>query len=56
MATVVDHHTARRNARHGAEPRAHIDDAEGKLGGYRIEGYWKGIDTVKDVIEAAGKG
>lgn len=25
---------------------------EGKLGGYRIEGYWKGIDTVKDVIEA----
>ncbi len=24
----------------------------GKLGGYRIEGYWKGIDTVKDVIEA----
>jgi NDP-sugar pyrophosphorylase family protein len=25
---------------------------DGKLGGYRIEGYWKGIDTVKDVIEA----
>ncbi len=24
----------------------------GKLGGYRIEGYWRGIDTVKDVIEA----
>lgn len=25
---------------------------QGKLGGYRIDGYWKGIDTVKDVIEA----
>lgn len=24
----------------------------GKLGGYRIEGYWKGIDTVKDIMEA----
>ncbi|HEX2053023.1 MAG TPA: nucleotidyltransferase family protein, partial [Actinomycetota bacterium] len=24
----------------------------GKLGGYRIEGYWRGIDTVKDVLEA----
>lgn len=24
----------------------------GKLGGYRIDGYWRGIDTVKDVIEA----
>ncbi len=25
---------------------------QGKLGGYRIDGYWRGIDTVKDVIEA----
>lgn len=24
----------------------------GKLGGYRIDGYWRGIDTVKDVLEA----
>ena len=24
----------------------------GKLGGYQIDGYWRGIDTVKDVIEA----
>lgn len=25
---------------------------EGKLAGYRIPGYWRGIDTVKDVLEA----
>lgn len=25
---------------------------EGKLAGYRIQGYWRGIDTVKDVLEA----
>lgn len=25
----------------------------GKLGAYRIEGYWRGIDTVKDVKEAS---
>lgn len=25
---------------------------EGRLGAYRIEGYWRGIDTVKDVMEA----
>jgi len=25
---------------------------EGKLAGYRIPGYWRGIDTVKDVMEA----
>lgn len=24
----------------------------GKLGGYKIDGYWRGIDTVKDVMEA----
>lgn len=24
----------------------------GKLAGYRIPGYWRGIDTVKDVLEA----
>ena len=26
--------------------------AEGRLGGFRIEGYWRGIDTLKDVTEA----
>jgi NDP-sugar pyrophosphorylase family protein len=26
--------------------------AEGRLAGYRIEGYWRGIDTLKDVTEA----
>lgn len=26
---------------------------EGRLIGYRISGYWKGIDTVKDVISAS---
>jgi len=25
----------------------------GKLAGYRIEGYWRGVDTVKDVKEAS---
>ena len=25
---------------------------EGKLGAYRIDGYWRGIDTVKDIKEA----
>ena len=25
----------------------------GKLAGYKIQGYWRGIDTVKDVIEAS---
>lgn len=25
---------------------------EGKLGGYKIKGYWRGIDTAKDIIEA----
>jgi NDP-sugar pyrophosphorylase family protein len=25
---------------------------DGKLAGYRINGYWRGIDTVKDVAEA----
>ncbi|MGQ0679357.1 MAG: nucleotidyltransferase family protein [Actinomycetota bacterium] len=25
---------------------------QGKLAGFRIPGYWRGIDTVKDVIEA----
>jgi NDP-sugar pyrophosphorylase family protein len=25
---------------------------KGKLAGYRIHGYWRGIDTVKDVLEA----
>lgn len=24
----------------------------GRLGGFKIEGYWRGIDTVKDVLEA----
>jgi NDP-sugar pyrophosphorylase family protein len=24
----------------------------GRLGGYKIEGYWRGIDTVKDLKEA----
>nr|WP_232534909.1 hypothetical protein [Nocardia terpenica] len=27
--------------------------ADGRLVGYRISGYWRGIDTVKDVIEAS---
>ncbi|WP_197696358.1 nucleotidyltransferase family protein [Nocardia terpenica] len=27
--------------------------AGGRLVGYRISGYWRGIDTVKDVIEAS---
>jgi NDP-sugar pyrophosphorylase family protein len=27
--------------------------AEGRLAGFRIEGYWRGIDTPKDVREAA---
>jgi NDP-sugar pyrophosphorylase family protein len=26
--------------------------AEGRLAGYRIDGYWRGIDTLKDVNEA----
>ncbi|SCK30725.1 nucleotidyltransferase family protein [Streptomyces sp. WMMB 322] len=26
---------------------------EGRLVGYRVTGYWRGIDTVKDVIEAS---
>lgn len=26
--------------------------AEGRLGGYRIEGYWRGVDTLKDASEA----
>lgn len=26
---------------------------EGRLVGYRLSGYWRGIDTVKDVIEAS---
>jgi NDP-sugar pyrophosphorylase family protein len=28
---------------------------EGRLGGFRIEGYWRGIDTVKDIIEATAE-
>jgi NDP-sugar pyrophosphorylase family protein len=28
---------------------------EGRLGGFRIEGYWRGIDTVKDMIEASAE-
>ncbi|WP_433727796.1 nucleotidyltransferase family protein [Nocardia sp. CA-129566] len=27
--------------------------ARGRLVGYRLSGYWRGIDTVKDVIEAS---
>jgi NDP-sugar pyrophosphorylase family protein len=27
--------------------------AEGRLAGYKIEGYWRGIDTVKDVLTAS---
>ncbi|MGH2772043.1 MAG: nucleotidyltransferase family protein [Actinomycetota bacterium] len=27
----------------------------GRLGGYRIEGYWRGIDTAKDIIEATAE-
>ena len=27
----------------------------GKLGAYKIEGYWRGIDTVKDVKEASAE-
>ncbi|WP_433662596.1 nucleotidyltransferase family protein [Nocardia sp. CA-128927] len=27
--------------------------ADGRLVGYRLSGYWRGIDTVKDVIEAS---
>lgn len=27
--------------------------AEGRLGGYRVTGYWRGIDTVKDVMTAS---
>ncbi|MGI8426585.1 MAG: nucleotidyltransferase family protein [Actinomycetota bacterium] len=26
---------------------------QAKLGGYKIEGYWRGIDTAKDIIEAS---
>ena len=25
---------------------------EGRLGGFRIDGYWRGVDTVKDIMEA----
>jgi NDP-sugar pyrophosphorylase family protein len=28
---------------------------EGRLGGFRIDGYWRGIDTVKDIIEASAE-
>jgi len=28
---------------------------KGKLGGYKIEGYWRGIDTAKDIIEASAE-
>jgi NDP-sugar pyrophosphorylase family protein len=28
---------------------------EGRLGGFRIEGYWRGIDTVKDIMEASAE-
>lgn len=28
---------------------------EGKLAGYRIQGYWRGIDTVKDVLLATAE-
>ena len=27
--------------------------AAGRLAGFRVEGYWRGIDTLKDVTEAA---
>lgn len=26
--------------------------SQGKLAGYRIQGYWRGVDTTKDVLEA----
>lgn len=26
---------------------------DGRLIGYRLSGYWRGVDTVKDVIEAS---
>jgi NDP-sugar pyrophosphorylase family protein len=29
--------------------------AEGRLFGYRIEGFWRGVDTVKDVEEASAQ-
>jgi NDP-sugar pyrophosphorylase family protein len=29
--------------------------AEGRLAGFRIEGYWRGIDTLKDVTEATNE-
>lgn len=29
--------------------------SEGKLWGYRITGYWRGIDTVKDIQEASAE-
>ena len=28
---------------------------KGRLGGFRIEGYWRGIDTVKDIMEASAE-
>jgi NDP-sugar pyrophosphorylase family protein len=28
---------------------------EGRLGGFRIDGYWRGIDTVKDIMEASAE-
>jgi NDP-sugar pyrophosphorylase family protein len=28
---------------------------EGRLGGFRIEGYWRGVDTVKDIMEASAE-
>jgi hypothetical protein len=28
---------------------------EGRLGGFRIEGYWRGVNTVKDIMEASAE-
>jgi NDP-sugar pyrophosphorylase family protein len=28
---------------------------EGRLGGYRTQGYWRGVDTIKDVNEVAAE-
>jgi NDP-sugar pyrophosphorylase family protein len=29
--------------------------SEGRLAGFRIDGYWRGIDTLKDATEATSE-
>ena len=35
--------------------QVHADAAVHRLGGFRIEGYWRGVDTVKDIMEASAE-